>query len=556
MTGLPSGPRIAALVLTDSTLRVVGTRVIAGVVFIERVETGVRARVEPTVEGTGEAIRVLRWIDEPSIPIDGEHVDTGEVLRAVFAAGLRAAGIDDAPDILVIVRPSHWGTPRCRRLEQAGREVAEEVVLLDMAPLAVEVADAMIPEGPLASVRPFAESTIVVSVARDEWVVTAVSADTDGYRSTADRLVRTDRAARSCAPEVDIAGTPDVDTLVEAIDQLFGPEADPIDCVRRVVLFGCGDPSVPVDQVARAIVVPRDRPWAEPLMTRVVSADAIAEAAYDRIARSLVPAAPLRQPAAPPPTWLGRDDLRPSRAPGASRRWLPGVAAAAVLLAVAAIVGWSGRGTNGPPFTGGAEATVARQDQVVDGSPVPTFLPTALPTAATTPDPSNTLEVADEGHPSEIVPSTAEQPDAMDTIELGRVTVSIPERWQVQGASDRIELVPEDAEAGRRILVQSVSVLPDTDVGLLERRLREQSGGPELGSGSSFEEFTVLDHDALSYLERPIDASVVWWRVFLRSELQISVGCQAVAGGTGDDLPADLARACDHVVASMTVRDP
>ncbi|WP_066905328.1 type VII secretion-associated protein [Millisia brevis] len=555
---LSGGPRIAAVHPTGATLRVVGSRPFAGPVTLERVGAELRAHAGP---GPGEPIGgvdVERVIDRPSLAIGGVDVDIVEVLREVFEAGLGAAGAEMPPDILAIVRPPQWGAPRTRRLERAGREIADDVVLFDAASLAAEVADATMAHGPAVSSRPPADRTIVVACARDRWVVTAVRAAADGYRSIADRVVRltspdpptaTQPSDRRLLPTQPAAT--DVDALVEVIDELLGPDVDPIDCVRRVVLHAADDAAVPVDRIARAIVVPRERPWAEPLLTQVVAVDALVETAYDRIARSVVSTAPpARQPARPPASWLDDNRRRPSG--GGGRRWWPAVAAVAVLFVVAGVVGWSGRGSGSVPVES-TTPIAAEMAAAGSGAPGPTPLaPPGVSAATTTAATATTTATTTAATtPAEAGPRT---------IELGRVAVEIPDGWRVDESSDRIALLPQNPDVAQRILVQAVSVLPDTDIALLERRLREQASGPDPGvPAAAFADFVAADHDELAYLERPIDGSVVRWRALLRSELQISIGCQYLPSGSDlgvDGPPADLARACDRVVASMTVRDP
>lgn len=541
---LTGGPRIAAVHATGATLRVVGGRSFAGPVTLERVGAELRAYAGP---GPGEPIggvRIEQVIDQPALAIGGVDVDIVEVLRQVFEAGLGAAGAEQPPDILAIVRPPQWGSPRTRRIERAGREIADDVVLFDAASLAAEVADATIVHGPAVSSRPHADRTIVVACARERWVLTAVRPAADGYRSIADRVVR------PAAPDPGMQGiepaAADVDALLAAIDELLGPDIDPIDCVRRVVLYATDDAALPVDRIARAIVVPRERPWAEPLLTQVVAVDALVETAYDRIARAVVSTArPPRQPARPPASWLDDNRRRPSGI--GWRRWWPGVAAVAVVLAVAGVVGWAGRGSNSasvePTTRTAAEPAVADGGAAAPGS---TAAGPEVSAAPATGEPTSTTP------PAEAVART---------IESGRVAVAIPDGWRVNASSDRIELLPQRSDVAQRILVQGVSVLPDTDIALLERRLREQAAGPDPGvPAATFADFVAADHEELTYLERPIDGSVVRWRVLLRSELQISIGCQYLPTdadlGAVDDPPADLARACDRVARSMTVRDP
>lgn len=555
-SGPRGGPRIGVVFPTDATLRVIGTRPAGGTVSLERDGTDIRAVIGPR---TAAGVRIDGLIDQRSIAVDGVEVDVEEVLRQILAAGLAAAGFDTPPDVLVIVRPAYWGTPRAGRLERAGRRLADDVVLLDAAVLAVEAADGVASEGPSASARPSADTTVVVACARDRWVLTSVVSGADGYRSTVDRLVRRggtiaevgegereDRGRDSAGQDGTGPTDADVDALVAAIEDLFGPDIDPIDCVRRVVIYG-EDSTGPLEQLARAIVVPRERPWAEPLLTRVVAGEAIAEIAYDRIARSVIAVGPARQPARPPASWSGRERSR--AVPDQRRRWWPVLTAVVVLFLVAGAVGWAGRMSDSPSV---GQSSASAPSRAAEGSPTPE--------ARSTPDATGADDDPGSAVATPSVPGTSVP--APPTIETGRVTVTIPEGWRVDGTSDRIELISPvevrpDPSPVQRILVQSVSVLPDTDINQLERRLREQASGPDPGvPAASFEGFAVLDHDALTYVERPIDNSVVRWLVLLRSELQVSIGCQFAPTPSGEELPAELRRACDEVVASLTVRTP
>lgn len=580
-----TGPRIAAVYPTDAMLWVVGERCVAGPVNLYRNTEGVRAElVSGPDRDMGAPFHLVSRVDDPHVTVDGIDVEIGDVLREVLAAGLVAAGMDCPVDVLALVVPPHWGTPRRRLMERAGRAVADDVVLVDAAVAAVEVVDADVSLGTSIGATPARSSparsrparprptppyptppvpTLVVACSEQQWVVSAVVPDGEGPRTVEDRLLHPGPVPAEAPEGADPA---DIDRLTDTLEHLFGPDNHPIEADRRVVMYDSGGGSVPVERIARAVAVPRDRPWAEPLQVTIVSAGTITEVAYDTVARSMIVAAPqetdrLRASA----SWLNHDV---SAEPDAGwvpwwQRRLP-----RALLVSCGVVLLMGSAVSVLLRYGGMDSTA---DRAVAGSPV-TAAVTSEPTAAPTDSPVPSTDAVAAPVPTlggADVPAEPDQDadDLVGTTSLGRVRVDIPIGWEIDPQSDRIEFRPTDNRS-ERIVVQSVSVAPGIDINRLRQRLEEQSASiaatnsDGTGGAAVFDSFEVVGSDPLSdratavlhYRELPIDGSVVRWRVVLHDELQVSIGCQRAS--VVPEPASDLEAACDRVLESLVVRQP
>lgn len=231
----------------------------------------------------------------------------------------------------------------------------------------------------------------------------------------------------------------------------------------------------------------------------------IARSLYRRAGADLVPAPSVRAATTRSAAWL--DDVT---APPQSRqkRRPPMLAAVGVVAAVVvfgcAAVYFAGQSPGG--------------SDVVAAQP---FSPVAAPntTSSSVVEPPPT-RIADAPTPVETV-----------TFVSGRVSMRLPGTWTKVDDPDRMVLIPPNPPE-RRIVVTVADLLPGTTQEQVADELRSaiDARGPDSTIGSL--EFTrdFGGRVGIAYTERPIDDSTVLWRVFVESDLQVSIGCQFEGG--------------------------
>ncbi|MER2221429.1 MAG: type VII secretion-associated protein, partial [Rhodococcus sp. (in: high G+C Gram-positive bacteria)] len=82
-----------------------------------------------TASGLGTGENAIDFVDDDYVDVDGRIVPTVLELARLISRAMDGCGIVDV-DILYLSHPSDWGAPRRRRLLDAARRVAHDVVLV------------------------------------------------------------------------------------------------------------------------------------------------------------------------------------------------------------------------------------------------------------------------------------------------------------------------------------------------------------------------------------------------------------------------------------------
>ncbi|WP_158462518.1 type VII secretion-associated protein [Rhodococcus sp. B7740] len=234
--------------------------------------------------------------------------------------------------------------------------------------------------------------------------------------------------------------------------------------------------------------------------TRWLTGLDVARSLYRRAGADLVPALSVRAATTRSAAWL--DDVAALPRPREKRRpqLLAAVsAAAAVIVFVCAAVYFTGR----PPV---ASDSVAAQPLSHNEAPsAASSLVEPLPT--TTTDPPTPVETV--------------------TFVSGRVSMRLPDAWTKVDEADRMVLIPPTPPE-RRIVVTVAELSPGSTQQQVADELRSaiDARGPDSTIGSLESTRDFGGRVGIAYTERPIDDSTVLWRVFVQSDLQVSIGCQ------------------------------
>ncbi|MFI8567825.1 type VII secretion-associated protein [Rhodococcus sp. NPDC078407] len=146
--------------------------------------------------------------------------------------------------------------------------------------------------------------------------------------------------------------------------------------------------------------------------------------------------------------------------------------------------------------------------------------------------------------------STSEPPPVRTaTFVSGRASMRLPATWTRLDDPDRMVLIPP-TPPDRRIVVTVADLTPGATQEQVAAELRSavDARGPDSTVGSLE---PVRDFDGrvgIAYTETPIDESTVLWRVFVESDLQVSIGCQF----EGDD-PAVIDAECDQATQTLEI---
>ncbi|RQO52343.1 type VII secretion-associated protein [Rhodococcus sp. KBW08] len=454
-----------------------------------------------TASGPGTGENAIDFVDDDYVDVDGRIVPTVLELARLISRAMDGCGIVDV-DILYLSHPSDWGAPRRRRLLDAARRVAHDVVLV---PTSVAAA---------RSAHTAWRSRCVVLELRGGTVVASVVGEVDGE-------LRIDGAQSSAI--ADVAG------LFSAIGDLSVRDA--------VVLVG-----------------PRSHAVAASLergSTNVHGHASIRILDESRVASSLVDAQTLvRQTTARDSSgrivdnsafgagWVGDSDgamsitsmdstaSSPRRVGGRNggRRWF---AAALAMVAVVAVVA--------------ATVVVFTRDRSDSRS--------AGSVAATAEDEVEIAEASkDQGKPAPKTSIPSIEPDAtpeLRRVDLGSVAAELPSDWKLLSpgtSSGRTDLIPSSGE-DRKIVVIEKRLEEGAGFDSVEAALRQQFSAFE--DPLRFGEFSVIDDaagkQAVVYVEFPDDFSEVRWHVYVGNGRQVSIGCQYLVG-EWDSLEADCLR--------------
>ena len=235
--------------------------------------------------------------------------------------------------------------------------------------------------------------------------------------------------------------------------------------------------------------------------TRWLTGLDVARSLYRRAGADLVPAPSVRAATTRSAAWL--DDVTEPPRPGEKRR-LPLLAAVGVAAAVVVFVCAAVYFTGNPPD--GSDIAAAQPFS-------PVAAPSATPSSVVEPLPTTT---ADAPTPVEPV-----------TFVFGRVSMRLPGNWTRVDDPDRMVLIPPTPPE-RRIVVTVADLLPGSTQEQVADELRSaiDARGPDSTIGSLESTRDFGGRVGIAYTERPIDDSTVLWRVFVESDLQVSIGCQ------------------------------
>ncbi len=145
----------------------------------------------------------IRFVDDPVLLLESTAVPVADVLAALLDRAVTAVGGVIPLDVLVLTVPTGWGTRRRGTLTAAGRTVARDVRLVDLADAVVWAVD-----GPAASATGDA-AAVVVDVAALSFSATSTSGT---IGSGEDRVVSVELGSMDLA-EQGFAARQFVDTL-------------------------------------------------------------------------------------------------------------------------------------------------------------------------------------------------------------------------------------------------------------------------------------------------------------------------------------------------------
>ncbi|MDV8020366.1 type VII secretion-associated protein [Rhodococcus sp. IEGM 1330] len=227
----------------------------------------------------------------------------------------------------------------------------------------------------------------------------------------------------------------------------------------------------------------------------------IARSLYRRAGADLVPAPSVRAATTRSAAWLD-DVTAPPRSREKRRPLLLAAvsAAAAVIAFVCAALYFAGQSQDG--------------SDIAAAQP---FSPVAAPSATA----SSVVEP--------LPTTTADAPTPVETVTFvsGRVSMRLPGTWTAVDDPDRMVLIPPTPPE-RRIVVTVADLLPGSTQEQVADELRSaiDARGPDTTIGSLEPTRDFGGRVGIAYTERPIDDSTVLWRVFVESDLQVSIGCQ------------------------------
>ena len=234
--------------------------------------------------------------------------------------------------------------------------------------------------------------------------------------------------------------------------------------------------------------------------TRWLTGLDVSRSLYRRAGADLVPAPTVRAATTRSAAWL--DDVTAPQRPREKRRppVLVAGAAAAVVAIVCAAVYFAGQSPDG---SGSAAAQPFS----------PAMAPSATSSSVVEPLPTTTTD--------------APTPVETVTFVFGRVSMRLPGTWTKVDDPDRMVLIPPTPPE-RRIVVTVADLLPGSTQEQVADELRSaiDARGPDSTVGSLEPTRDFGGRVGIAYIETPIDDSTVLWRVFVESDLQVSIGCQ------------------------------
>ncbi|MDI9897737.1 type VII secretion-associated protein [Rhodococcus sp. IEGM 1381] len=250
----------------------------------------------------------------------------------------------------------------------------------------------------------------------------------------------------------------------------------------------------------------------------------IARSLYRRAGADLDPAPSARAATTRSAAWL--DDVTvpsPRRNPAFSRIAIAVGVAVAVVSVCAAVF------------------FVSNPTEEVETAAAQPFSPIMPPSSST---PVSAVDAA------QATPSTdAPLPVRTVTFVSGRASMRLPATWTRLDDPDRLVLIPS-IPPDRRIVVTVADLTPGSTQEQVAAELRTavDARGPDSTVGSLEPVRDFGSRVGIAYTETPIDDSTVLWRVFVESDLQVSIGCQF----EGDDSTVIDAE-CDMATQSLEI---
>ncbi|MCZ4521214.1 type VII secretion-associated protein [Rhodococcus ruber] len=163
--------------------------------------------------------------------------------------------------------------------------------------------------------------------------------------------------------------------------------------------------------------------------------------------------------------------------------------------------------------------------------------------------PNGSVSVSAVDAPPATTSTEAPPPVRTATFVSGRASMRLPATWTRLDDPDRMVLIPP-TPPDRRIVVTVADLTPGSTQEQVAAELRTaidaRGPGSTVGSLESVRDFG--SRVGIAYTETPIDDSTVLWRVFVESDLQVSVGCQF----EGDD-SAVIDAECDLATQSLEI---
>ncbi|MBY4128570.1 type VII secretion-associated protein [Rhodococcus fascians] len=250
----------------------------------------------------------------------------------------------------------------------------------------------------------------------------------------------------------------------------------------------------------------------------------VARSLYRRAGADLVPAPAVRAATTRSAAWL--DDVSvvpPRRNPFSSSIAVAAVAAIAVVSVCAAVY-----------------FTSVSSDEI-DTAVAQPFSPAVAPSSSASTPPVDAQSTAES--------TDAPPPVLTATFVSGRASMRLPATWARLDDPDRMVLIPPTPPE-RRIVVTVADLTPGSTQEQVADELRSavDSRGPQstIGSLESVRDFG--GRVGIAYTETPVDDSTVLWRVFVESDLQVSIGCQFEGGD-----PAVIDAECDLATQSLEI---
>lgn len=168
-------------------------------------------------------------------------------------------------------------------------------------------------------------------------------------------------------------------------------------------------------------------------------------------------------------------------------------------------------------------------------------------------DPPSANAVPTSAPVATVAPTTSSPPISpkRTTETAGRVTLHIPAGWRRAASSlppTRIDLSP-DSGARQRITIAQQSVAVGAGYDDIAADLTAQTRNKPQGTVSEIRRDVVFaGRPGLAYEEHPADGSEVRWHVLVERGVQVSVGCQFMAGRWDE-----VATVCEQAVGAIRV---